>query len=130
MVNRGGEKLFVIMLIPMLVRKADAKPFTIPGGVEGLLYPSSPNGDQTIAAVFQDGVYPATGYSINDVATETIYCLEGSMMIEANGERYDLAPGDLFMVFPGTKYRIEGKGKSVDFITPAWERNKNRIVAE
>lgn len=114
----------------MFLRKTDAKPFTIPGGVTGLLYPSSPQGDQTIAAVEQDGVYPLQGYSVNDVATETIYCLEGSMTIEADGERHELTSGDLFMVFPGTKYRIEGKGKSVDLITPAWERNRNRIVAE
>ncbi|MBI4434800.1 cupin domain-containing protein [Candidatus Uhrbacteria bacterium] len=114
----------------MFISRNSAKPFTIPGGVTGILYPSSPRGDQTIAAVTQDGIYPAQGYSVNDVATETIYCIEGSMTIEANGECFPLTPGDCFMIFPGTKYRVTGTGKSIDFITPAWEKNTNRIVPE
>lgn len=112
----------------MLISRSSAKPFTIPGGVSGILYPSSPRGDLTLAMVVQDGVYPASGYSVNDVATETIVCLEGSLTIEANGETHALTPGDCFMVFPGTQYRVTGKGKSLDVITPAWEKNKNQII--
>jgi mannose-6-phosphate isomerase-like protein (cupin superfamily) len=112
----------------MFIPHSSAKPFTIPGGVSGILYPPSPHGDLTLAMVTQDGVYPASGYSVNDVATETIVCLEGALTIEANGETYELGPGDCFMVFPGTRYRVTGKGKSLDVITPAWEKNKNQIV--
>lgn len=114
----------------LLVRRGDAKPFTIPGGTEGMLYPSSPHGDQTIADVSLNGVYPKKGCSLNDVATETLYLLEGRYTVETDGVSHELAPGDLLMVFPGTKYRITGKGRALVFISPAWERNRNQIVPE
>lgn len=99
--------------------------FSIPGETRGLLYASSPRGDQTVAVVEMEGRYPEQGYSLNDVSTETLLVLEGSVMAEAGEERHELSEGDLFMVFPQTKYRLEGKARVAVFITPAWEKNKN-----
>ncbi len=112
----------------MLIKKNQRKSFHIPGGTEGKIYPSSPNGDQTIAVVETDGVYPEKGWSLNDVSTETIFMQEGEFVIKTKEEEYALKEGDMFLVFPGTKYRIEGKGRAVVFITPSWEKNNNKIV--
>ncbi len=112
----------------MLIKKEKAKNFTIPGETRGILFPSSPKGDQTVAAIEMEGLYPLKGYSVNDVSTETICLLEGNFTLEADGKSYQMEPGDIFMVFPGIKYRIEGNGKAMVFISPAWEKNKNKII--
>ncbi len=115
----------------MLIKKEDGKNFEIPGGTEGRLYPSSPKGDQTAALVEMDGVYPQKGWSVNDVSTETIFLQEGKFFLETKEEGgHELLPGDMFLVFPGVKYRITGKGKAVVIITPSWEKNNNKIVEE
>ena len=112
----------------MFVKKEMAESFSIPGGTKGAIYPSSPKGDQTIAVVEMDGIYPEKGYSFNDFCTETIFMLEGKFELEADGKKYQLEKGDLFMILPGTKYRISGKGKSIDFISPAWDKSQNHII--
>jgi mannose-6-phosphate isomerase-like protein (cupin superfamily) len=112
----------------MLYKKEHAQKFSIPGGTEGILFPPSPRKDQSIAIVDCKGTYPEKGWSINSVCTETIYLLEGSLLIECDGERATLLPGDLFVISPGQKYRIIGEGKSVDFITPAWDKEQNKII--
>jgi len=95
-----------------------------------MLYPSSPKGDQTIAYVEMDGVYPEEGYSLNDVCTETMFLVEGSIEIEVDKRWNQLNAGDLFMVLPGNKYRVRGKGKTLDLITPAWDKSQNHIIIE
>jgi mannose-6-phosphate isomerase-like protein (cupin superfamily) len=112
----------------MFVKKELAQSFSIQGGTNGAIYPSSPKGDQTIAVVEMDGVYPSDGYSVNDFCTETIFMLEGKFELEAEGKKYQLESGDLFMILPGVKYRIVGKGKSMDFISPAWDKSQNHII--
>ncbi len=112
----------------MLIKKEERKSFQIPGGTDGNIYPSSPNGDQTIAVVEMKGVYPQSGWSVNDTSTETIFLLEGSFTLKTEEESHTLRPGDMFLVFPHTKYKIEGEGKAAVFITPSWEKNNNQIV--
>ncbi len=114
----------------MLIKKEEAKDFQIPGKTDGILYPSSPKGDQTIAVVQMKGVYPQKGWSLNDVSTETIFLLEGRFTIETKEKKYELFPEDMFLVFPNTKYRIRGEGKAIVLITPSWETNKNKIVEQ
>ncbi len=113
----------------MFIRKKERKPFEIPRGTKGKLYPSSPKGDQTVAFVEMDGIYPEKGWSVNDISTETIFLQEGEFILETEKEgKHEMEPGDMFLVFPETKYRIEGKGRAVVIITPSWEKNTNRIV--
>lgn len=112
----------------MIIHSQDAQSFTIPGGTSGRLYPPSPKGDQSLAVVEMDGVYPITGYSLNDVCTETLFPLEGAFEVEYGADRFSLVPGDMLMLLPGKKYRIQGKGKSVVLITPSWDKKQNHIV--
>jgi mannose-6-phosphate isomerase-like protein (cupin superfamily) len=114
----------------MLIKKEEAQEFSIPGGTEGVLYPSSPSGDQTIAYVEIDGVYPEKGYSINDVCTESIFLVAGSVEVELDGKWNVLEEGDVCLIFPGNKYRMRGNGKALDLITPAWDKNQNHIIIE
>ena len=112
----------------MFYKKKDAQKFNIPGETSGAIYPSSPLGDQTIVTVEMDGVFPEKGYAINDRCTETIFILEGKIELEADGKKYQMETGDLFMILPGTKHRLVGKAKSMDFISPAWDKSQNHIV--
>lgn len=112
----------------MLSRKTDLKKFTIPGGTEGFLHPSSLEGDFSIAQVIMDGVYPKSGYSINDISKETLLMIDGTFNVEVEGEEFKLNKGDMLIIHPNKKYRIKGKGEAVDVITPAWEKNKNQII--
>ena len=112
----------------MLARKKDARKFKISGGTKGLIYPSSPKGDQTIAMVEMDRIYPEKGYSINDNCTETIFMLSGKFKMEVSGKKYTLKKGDMFTILPGNKYRIKGKGRAMDFISPLWDSTQNHII--
>ncbi len=114
----------------MRVHSQDAQAFTIPGGTKGVLYPPSPKGDQSFAVVELDGRYPEAGYSINDICTETLYIIEGHLVLQANGDEYILEPGDLFMILPQTKYCLAGKGKAGVVISPSWDSNQNHIIIE
>lgn len=112
----------------MYISKDQATSFDIPGGTSGRIYPDSPNGDQTIAQVQLDGVYPERGFSLNDHCTETIYMLDGQFDLTYGTKTYTLNPGDLFMILPGTKYRITGRGQALDLITPSWDKSQNHII--
>lgn len=112
----------------MLYKKEQAQSFTIPGGTDGRLYPSHPAGEQTIAFVTMDGRYPEKGYSINERCTETLYVTEGAFTLTYGEESFELREGDVFMILPGTKYAITGRGSSVDVITPEWDKSQNRII--
>ena len=112
----------------MFIKKNQTEKFSIDGGTNGYLYPNHPKGEQTVAFVEMDGVYPLKGYSLNDVCTETIFVVEGSLEVEIEGQKEILKPGDMVMILPGNKYRVEGKGKSVDLITPAWDKKQNHIL--
>ena len=131
----------------MHFRVLDGHSFTIPGGTTGVLYPAHPKGEQSVAVVKLDGVYPEKGYSLNDVCTETLYVLEGEIKMyslevkmgsgtdspgetEPDPKEYTLEPGDLFMIVPGNKYRLTGKGRACVLITPAWDSKQNHIVEE
>jgi len=114
----------------MFTKKADAQSFKIPGGTCGRLYPAHPKGEQSLAVVEMDGVYPQTGCSLNDICTETVYLQEGSFTIRMDDQMYRLEPGDRLMILPGTKYRIEGKGKAVVLISPSWDSSQNHIIEE
>ena len=34
------------------------------------------------------------------------------------------------MIFPGQKYQIRGRAKTLDLITPAWDKSQNKIIIE
>lgn len=112
----------------MFYSRKDAQEFTIPGGTRGYLYPTHPKGEQSIAYIEMDGVYPETGHSLNDRCTETIYLLEGSFDIEYKGEWHTLQPHDLLMIEPGNTYRTRGRGKAMVVITPGWDKSQNHII--
>ena len=110
----------------MLYHKSDAKSFTIPGGTEGVLYPPSLKGDQSVAVISMDGHYPKEGYSRNDVCTETLYLLEGAFEIEYDGAWHTLIPGDIFMILPDHKYRTKGMEDAMK-IFKKWLANYHKI---
>lgn len=112
----------------MLYRKSDAKNFSIPGGTTGVLYPPSPNSDQSIARIQVDGVYPKKGHSINEICTETLYVLSGPLEIEYHNQWFKLNERDVFVILPFHKYRTKGKGEAFVFITPSWDPKQNHIV--
>jgi len=112
----------------MYFEQKNAQEFEIPGGTKGYLYPAHPQGEQQIAMVEMDGVYPEKGYSINSVCTETIFLLEGQLTVEVDGQDYNLRPNDMIMILPGQKYKVTGKGKSIDLISPSWDKNQNKII--
>lgn len=111
----------------MLYAKKEANAFSLPGGTKGWLYPPSPKKDQSIAVVVLNGVYPEKGYSRNDICTEALLILEGSLVLECAGKNYTLKLNDVFIILPGMRYRVIGKGKVVDVITPAWDSKQNHI---
>ncbi len=113
----------------MYYKKKNAEEFTIPGGTNGVLYPSSPKGDQTIAIVETDGVYPKNGVSMNDYCTETFILIKGKLEILVNDKMYILEDeGDLLRVLPKNKYSIKGKGKVIVSISPNWKSEQNHII--
>lgn len=112
----------------MLIKKSEAKAFTIPGGTQGVIYPDHPTKEMTIAVVETDGLYPAKGSSVNERCTETIYMISGEFTLTADGVPYILHAGDVFMILPHTTYSIAGKGKAIDVITPAWDKSQNSII--
>ena len=114
----------------MLHTQKDAENFTIPGGVEGVLYPPGPDDQFSIAVVEQDGIYPQQGWSMNDVCTETFYMLEGAFEVDVDDKSFTIKQGDVLSVEPGQKYRVRGKGRSVDLITPAWDKKQNHILKD
>lgn len=112
----------------MYYTKTNAQEFTIPGETNGVLYPSHPQGEQTVARVSLDGRYPEKGYSINETCTETLYILSGSLTLTYGEEQYVMEPEDIFYIVPGTKYALEGKGESLVLISPEWDSDQNTII--
>ncbi len=114
----------------MYYSKKQAQKFKIPGGTSGYLYPNHPKGEQSIALVSAKGRYPDRGWSINSKCTETIFVLSGNLKINVDGKIFYLKRDDLIMILPGQKYKIRGKAKTLDLITPFWEKEQNKIIIE
>jgi mannose-6-phosphate isomerase-like protein (cupin superfamily) len=114
----------------MFTKKSESLGFEIPGGTKGRLYPAHPKGEQSMAVVEMDGIYPEKGWSLNDVCTETIYLEEGSFTITVDDQAHTLEPGDQLMIFPGTKYQIKGKGRAAVLISPSWDSAQNHIIED
>lgn len=114
----------------MLIRRSDAQPFEIPGGTRGILHQSLGKTDASVALVEIDGIYPERGWSINSECTETMLLIRGSLRVEIQEQQFTMKPGDMLSIAPGNRYRVVGKGESVDIITPAWQKSQNRIVEE
>lgn len=112
----------------MIFHEKDAQKFTIPGGTAGMLYPSSPQKDHTIAMVTMDGVYPEKGFSVNDICTETLFVIEGSLTVVLDEQVHVVGKNDVIVILPGVKYHIEGNGRVLDLITPQWDSAQNHIV--
>lgn len=112
----------------MLYTQNQTTKFTISGGTSGFIYPDHPQGEQTLALVEMDGIYPENGYSVNEVCTETFFVIAGSMTAEVDGQKYSLQVNDVLMVLPGQKYKTEGKVKILDIITPSWKKTQNKII--
>ena len=108
----------------------DAQAFEIPGGTKGFIFPSHPKGEHTIAVISADGMYPEKGYALNDVCTETVYVVEGQLVVTINSKEESVNSGELIMILPGQKYTIRGKAEAIDFITPSWDKNQNHIVTD
>ena len=115
---------------PKLYKNADGQEFKIDGGTTGIIYPSHPNGEQTIVRIKMDGVYPVLGYSINEKCTETLVMIEGSFKVRVNGDIKEIRVGDVLMITPGTKYRVEGRGEALDIITPKWDKAQNKVISD
>ena len=113
---------------PKLYKKADGQDFKIDGGTSGVIYPPHPKGDHTIARLKMEGVYPVLGYSINERCSETIVMIKGKFKIRANDNVAEIGEGDVFVITPGTKYRVEGNGEALDVITPKWDKGQNKVV--
>lgn len=112
----------------MFIQEQDAQKFTIPGGTEGFLYPPGPNDAFSIAVVTMDGVYPKSGWSVNDICTETMYVQQGALQVDIEDQSYELVQGDVLSIVPGKKYRVRGTATTVDVITPAWDKAQNHII--
>ena len=112
----------------MYIQKKDAEHFSISGGTEGVLYPTHPNGEQTIAMVETNGTYPESGFAVNDICTETIVMIEGEFVVDYNGRSYMLVPGDVLMILPKKRYKISGNGRACVCITPGWDSVQNHII--
>lgn len=114
----------------ILYKKSEAQKFKIDGGTQGLIYPNHPKGQHTIARIQMDGKYPIVGYSVNKTCSETIIMLKGMFKIRVDNNIYKVKPGDVLVILPKTKYRIEGKGEIIDVITPAWNKKQNKIFTD
>ena len=113
----------------MFYQKKDVEKFIIPGGTKGFIYPSSPKGDQTIALIEANGVYPEKGYSINDYCTETIILISGCLEIAVNENKFVLKnQGDILRILPNSKYSVKGKGMAIVSISPNWDSKQNHII--
>jgi len=110
--------------------KSSAESFCIDGGTKGLIYPDHPKGQYTIARINMNGVYPVIGYSINTKCTETIVMLKGEIKIRVDDKVCELKSGDILIILPKTKYRIEGQGEVLDLITPRWDKKQNKIILD
>ncbi len=113
-----------------LHKKSQAKKFSLAGGTRGLVYPNHPQGQHTVARIKMNGKYPIVGYSINQKCSETIIVLKGMFKIRADNNIYKVKSEDILVIPPKTKYRIEGKGETLDIITPRWNKNQNKIVPD
>lgn len=113
-----------------LHKKSQAKKFSISGGTQGLIYPNHPQGQHTIALIKMNGKYPVVGYSINQKCSETIIVLAGIFKIRIDNNVYKIKPGDVLIILPKTRYRIEGQGEAIDVITPAWNKRQNKIILD
>ncbi|MDP3962554.1 MAG: cupin domain-containing protein [bacterium] len=114
----------------LLVKKNSGQVFNIEGGTKGIIYPDNLSTDSTIVEVSMSGEYPVGGYSINERCTETLFMLEGEFRVRVGEEKYLLSPGDVLTIVPNCKYRIEGNGKVIDFITPRWDKKQNKIIED
>lgn len=111
----------------LVVRLPDAKTYDIPGGV-CRLYPDSPTGRLSCAAVESTGRYPETGRKMNRTCTEAIYVIEGELSLSLGEEKKTLSKGDVAYIAPGTPYSIEGKAKVFVFIEPKWDKTQSVAV--
>ncbi|MBI4087731.1 MAG: hypothetical protein HY434_02795 [Candidatus Liptonbacteria bacterium] len=110
--------------------KQKSKKFVINGGTRGIIYPDHPRGEHTIAKIIMNGTYPVAGYSINQKCSETILMLSGIFRVRTNNTIREIRPGDILVILPKTKYRVEGRGEALDIITPAWDKKQNNIVPD
>lgn len=121
---------YFLSMNAVLHKATDATRFSIPGGTSGAVYPAHPTGEQSVAHVHMDGVYPVVGYSINTRCTESLFMLQGSFRVRTDDTEHLIGKGDFLIILPGTKYRIEGGGEALDIITPAWDAKQNSIVSD
>jgi len=59
-----------------------------------------------------------------------MYIQEGTLTVDVDDATYELAAGDVLSVTPGQKYRVRGTAKTIDVITPAWDKKQNHILNE
>lgn len=107
--------------------KKDAKHYAIPGG-DCYLFPDSPTGRLSSALVDQVGRYPAKGYQVNDVCTESFLVLEGNLKFTINGKTKKMHPMDVAYIPPKSPYAIKGDGKVFVFIEPKWDPKQNHAA--
>ena len=111
-------------------KESQTKSFKIDGGTTGFIYPDHPKGQCTVARIKMSGEYPIIGYSVNKICTETLIVMRGTFKVRVDNNVYKIKPGDMLVILPKTKYRIEGKGEALDIITPRWDKKQNKIILD
>ena len=104
--GRGARKILVTEIYPARECEAADVDWTPPEDDVGLC-PVQVTGDTEIAvftqAATQDRHYHRTG-------TEIYMVLEGTMIIEVEGEDYTLSAGDMIVVNPGAIHEVKPEG--------------------
>jgi mannose-6-phosphate isomerase class I len=86
-------------------------------------------GDKDIdfAVIDLKGRYPSKGKVVNKVCKELAFILEGSVILNVDGEDVQLEKGDEVLIMPNEKYFWNGRCKLLTACTPSWyiEQHKN-----
>lgn len=78
-----------------------------------------------------DGVAPDKGSWMNKVCWEAYYIIEGSAIIYTDGKQYDVEKGDVFIMLPGQKIRMNAYHLKIITITkPNWYPSQAKIVED
>ena len=66
----------------------------------------------------------------HDRLTEYYYVLTGTGEIELDDARYDVAPGDLICIAPGTRHVLRGSFEILNVVVPAFDSTDEHVVED
>ncbi|HKR00590.1 MAG TPA: cupin domain-containing protein [Pyrinomonadaceae bacterium] len=104
--GRGARKILVMELYPATEREATDIVWTPPEDA-GSLCPVQVTTNAEVA-VFTQGAAQDRHY--HQTGTEIYMVLEGTMLIEVEGEDYTLSAGDMIVVNPGATHEVKPEG--------------------